>query len=119
MLVMQALKDVWNEFKIKKVYNTDREDAIKNFYVPLLRNTKNYWRESGYFSSGSFAIAAIGFLEFMENGGKMQLIVVLQTFQLSTTYLMTEARLCGSHSGVCATESPTVTSQATMWKALL
>lgn len=81
MLVMQALKDVWNEFKIKKVYNTDREDAIKNFYVPLLRNTKNYWRESGYFSSGSFAIAAIGFLEFMENGGKMQLIVGKMSLQ--------------------------------------
>lgn len=64
------LKDVDIKFK----YDSDKDDLVNEFYVPVLSNSVEYYRMSGYFSSSSLAIAARGIAKFILNGGKMKLL---------------------------------------------
>ena len=59
---------------LKPTYNSLKEDIVKNFYVPVLKEARRYDRISGYFDSSSLAIAAKGMGDFILNGGKMRLI---------------------------------------------
>jgi superfamily II DNA or RNA helicase len=62
------------EFDPKLSWNSLRDDCIKDFYKPALKNCKLYQRLSGYFSSSVFAHIAIEILEFIETGGRMELV---------------------------------------------
>lgn len=64
------LKDVDIKFK----YDSDKDDLVNEFYIPVLSNSVEYYRMSGYFSSSSLAIAARGIADFILNGGKMKLL---------------------------------------------
>ena len=56
-------------------YNSEEsENILKDFYIPVLSNSKEYWRLTGYFSSGSIRVAAIGIRRLIQNGGTMKLI---------------------------------------------
>jgi len=55
-------------------YNSDNKSLIKSFYIPVLSESNLYKRSGAYFSSNSLAIAALGFANFIQNGGKIQLI---------------------------------------------
>jgi len=56
-------------------YNSeDNENILKDFYIPVLSNSKEYWRLTGYFTSGSIRVAAMGIRRLIQNGGTMKLV---------------------------------------------
>ena len=70
------------DFDPKLTWNSLTDDCINDFYIPALKNCKLYQRLSGYFSSSVFAHVAREILEFIEAGGKIELIA---SPQLSTS----------------------------------
>lgn len=63
--------------EIERSYYTERDPykLINNFYIPTLKETKNYYRVAGYFSSTALSIAAEGIAGLIENEGKMRLLI--------------------------------------------
>ena len=61
---------------IDGTYDTglDDLDIIKNFYSPILENSKRYDRVAGYFSSRVLASAARGIAGLVRNNGRMRLL---------------------------------------------
>ena len=70
MVVNLSFKDL--DIKIK--YDSDKDDILNEFYIPVLSNSVKYLRLSGFFSSTSLAVSARGLEDFIKNDGKMQLI---------------------------------------------
>jgi len=70
------------EFDPKLTWNSITDDCINDFYKPSLKNCKLYQRSSGYFSSSVFAHVAREILDFIETGGRIELIA---SPQLSTS----------------------------------
>lgn len=64
----------FRDLAIKKSYDSDFDNILEDFYVPLLSRSILYRRLSGFFSSTSLAIAAKGISKLISNGGKYQLI---------------------------------------------
>jgi len=56
-------------------YDSKINNIATEFFIPSLKNSTMYRRIGGLFSSTSFAIAARGIKELIENEGKMQLII--------------------------------------------
>ena len=59
---------------LRPAYFSYNDNILEDFYIPCLSNSKFYNRISGYFSSNALAVAAVGFGNFIKNGGKMKLI---------------------------------------------
>ncbi len=59
---------------LKGLYDSDEDDLLADFYIPVLSESISYKRIAGFFSSNTLAIAAKGISRFIENGGKIQLI---------------------------------------------
>jgi len=59
---------------LKIKYDSDSDDVLEEFYVPVLENSIFYKRIAGFFSSTSLSIAARGIFGLIKNGGKMQLL---------------------------------------------
>lgn len=59
---------------IKESYDSGYDDILYDFYIPVLSESNQYDRISGFFSSGSLALAARGMQKFLENGGTMRLV---------------------------------------------
>ena len=70
------------EFDPKLTWNSITDDCINDFYKPGLKDCKLYQRSSGYFSSSVFAHVAREILDFIETGGRIELIA---SPQLSTS----------------------------------
>lgn len=64
----------FRDLSIKKSYHSTFDDTIHDFYLPVLTESIEYKRLSGFFSSTSLAIAAIGIFHLIRNGGDMHLI---------------------------------------------
>lgn len=62
------------EIDIKFKYDSDQDNIVEDFYIPVLSNSVEYYRMSGYFSSSSLAISARGIADFILNGGQMKLL---------------------------------------------
>lgn len=62
------------EISLKKAYDSDTDDILNEFYIPVLSQSISYKRLAGFFSSSSFAVAARGISRLVLNGGKMELI---------------------------------------------
>jgi len=60
---------------LNKAYSSDSDDILYGFYIPSLKESIEYDRLAGFFSSKSLAIAARGILGLIEKGGAMRLIV--------------------------------------------
>ncbi len=60
--------------KLKVSYDSDEEDILNDFYIPVLSESIFYKRLAGFFTSSSLAIAAKGIAKFISNKGKIQLI---------------------------------------------
>jgi len=58
----------------KFVYDSDEDDILNDFYIPVLSKTIKYKRLCGTFSSTSLAIAARGISELIKNDGCMEII---------------------------------------------
>ena len=65
-----SLRDV----NIKIKYDSDEDDLLNDFYIPVLSETNEYYRLSGFFNSSSLAVSACGLENFIKNNGKMKLI---------------------------------------------
>ena len=65
-----SLKDI----SIKIKYDSDEDDLLNDFYIPVLSEANEYYRLSGFFNSTSLAVSACGLENFIKNKGKMKLI---------------------------------------------
>jgi len=63
----------FTDLSLKQRY-TSQDDTLNDFLVPVIANSKYYYRASGYFSSSILAAAARGLVYFIRNGEKMYLI---------------------------------------------
>ncbi len=59
---------------LKTNYDSEENDVLTEFYVPVLSIANRYDRLAGFFSSSALAIAAKGIASFIDNNGKMRLI---------------------------------------------
>ena len=66
-----SLQDV----EIKKVYKNLSNNIIKEFYLPVLKETVLYKRAVGFFNSSALYEIATGLQHLILNNGKIQLIV--------------------------------------------
>ena len=62
------------EVNIKIKYDSDEDDLLNDFYVPVLSQANEYFRLSGFFNSSSLAVSACGLENFIKNNGKMKLV---------------------------------------------
>jgi len=62
------------DLTLKKSYDSDSDDVLRDFYVPALSCSTLYKRLTGFFSSTSLAVAAKGMSGLIRNGGHMELI---------------------------------------------
>jgi superfamily II DNA or RNA helicase len=68
-----ALRDLDIRMSYKSL--SSNGEVVKDFYLPVLRYATTYKRAVGYFNSSALTEIAVGLQHFVENGGKMQLIV--------------------------------------------
>lgn len=64
----------FKELTLKTQYDTEEDDVLTTFYIPVLKRAKKYYRLAGFFSSNALMVAAKGISEFINNDGKMRLI---------------------------------------------
>jgi len=62
------------KLKIKPYYDSGEDDILNEFYIPVLKESVEYRRLAGFFSSTSLAVAARGIRGLLENDGKMKLV---------------------------------------------
>ena len=62
----------FKELDFKYSYDSDDCDILNDFYIPTLSEAISYKRIAGFFSSNSFAVAAIGISQLIKNGGRIQ-----------------------------------------------
>jgi len=65
----------FKEIDLKRKYDSDEDDVLNEFYIPVLKKAKLYRRLAGFYSSTALAVASKGVLELIKNGGKMQMVV--------------------------------------------
>ena len=63
------------ELEIKSSYDSDDDDILNDFYIPVLANSVEYRRIAGFFTSSALAVAARGIKGLLKNDGKIKLIV--------------------------------------------
>lgn len=63
---------------LKSSYDSDEDDILRDFYIPVLANSVRYDRLAGYFTSSTLAAAARGMADFIKNNGKMRLVTNLE-----------------------------------------
>lgn len=61
--------------KLVPVYDSSVYDLVQDLIVPLLQNSISYLRGVGFFTSGWLRLAAQGLSQFVENGGKAQVVL--------------------------------------------
>lgn len=62
------------DLELKRAYDSDLDDLIEDFYVPVLSNSVMYRRLAGFFSSSSLAVAAKGMSAFVSGDGRIELV---------------------------------------------
>lgn len=65
----------YKEIELKKTYSSDDDDILNDFYIPILKESNEYCRLAGFFSSTSLAIAARGVIGLINNNGAMKMII--------------------------------------------
>lgn len=63
------------DINIKAVYNSEEDNILEDFYIPVLQNSVSYDRAVGYFDAKMLTTAARGLASFIQNDGYMRLIV--------------------------------------------
>ncbi len=70
-----GMKMTLRELPLKKAYMSDVDDVLADFFIPALEVSTQYNRLAAFFSSSSLAVAAMGILGLIRNGGSMRLVV--------------------------------------------
>jgi superfamily II DNA or RNA helicase len=63
------------DLRLRRVYRSDEDNLLSDFYIPALKQSLHYDRAVGFFSAGMIAIAAQGLSALIESGGSMRLII--------------------------------------------
>lgn len=63
------------DLELKSAYDSEEDDILNDFYIPVFSKARRYDRLAGFFSSSALAAAARGIAPFIKNGGSMRLIV--------------------------------------------
>lgn len=64
-----------SEIGFKKIWNTEDDNVLEDFYIKALSSAQMYYRATYTFSSSILADAAQGIDGLIENGGEMRLII--------------------------------------------
>lgn len=64
----------FRDLNIHDEYDSEIDDPLNDFYIPIFSNSKEYYRMAGYFNSESLAYSARGLKEFILNKSKMKLL---------------------------------------------
>ena len=64
----------FQDIEIKTEYRSRLDNVIKDFYVPVLKQSVLYKRAVGFFSSTALVELSVGICGLVKNGGKIQLI---------------------------------------------
>ena len=65
----------YSQLSLIPVYDSDECDILCDFYIPALSSSILYQRSAGFFSSGSLMLLSSGLSVFLQNQGKIQMIV--------------------------------------------
>lgn len=65
----------FRELSLQKYYKTYKNNIVKEFYIPVLKNAVLYQRSVGYFSSTALIELTKGIVGLVKNKGKIQFIV--------------------------------------------
>lgn len=65
----------YREINILRNYKTNKNDIVRDFYNPVLKNSVLYKRAVGFFSSTALIEMAKGISGLIQNGGKIKFIV--------------------------------------------
>lgn len=63
------------DLELEPVYDSANRDLIADLVVPLLRNSVDYMRGVGFFTSGWLRVASAGVSQLVENGGRARIIL--------------------------------------------
>ena len=64
----------FTDLRIKPSYDSDDDDILNEFYIPVFTSSVEYCRLAGFFSSSALAVAARGVQGLLKNDGKMKLV---------------------------------------------
>lgn len=64
----------FRDLNLNDAYDSEMDDPLNDFYIPIFSNSKEYYRMAGYFNSKSLAYSARGLKDFIINKGKMKLL---------------------------------------------
>jgi hypothetical protein len=62
------------DLSLRQSYRSSRQELLKGFYIPCMREATSYSRAVGYFTSHVLSAAAEGLGTFIERGGRMRLV---------------------------------------------
>lgn len=62
------------ELDIKQEYRNKMDNVIRNFYIPVLKQSKTYRRAVGFFSSSALLELSAGICELIKNDGYIEVI---------------------------------------------
>ena len=68
----------FEDLNLKSSYDSDEDDILGSFYIPLISRAMRYDRLAGYFSSTVLAMTAKGMARFIQNNGRMRLVTCVQ-----------------------------------------
>ena len=63
------------DLNFKKTYSSDVDDILNDFFIPAIKESKDYKRLTGFFSSSSLAVAARGLGGLIEKDGSMKMVI--------------------------------------------
>jgi hypothetical protein len=64
----------FNTLELKQEYRSFRDDVVRDFYIPILKESVSYKRAVGFFSSAALSEISNGLHYFIKNGGNIQLV---------------------------------------------
>ncbi|WP_242462915.1 DEAD/DEAH box helicase family protein [Persephonella atlantica] len=62
------------KYNLPPFMNTSDNNLVEDFYIPLLKESIEYRRGVGFFSSGWFRMVSKGVIYLVENGGRLKII---------------------------------------------
>ena len=62
------------DIQLRNYYRSDRNNLLRDFYIPCIKESVKYDRAVGYFSSWTLSAAASGLEPFIASGGEMRLV---------------------------------------------
>lgn len=64
----------FKDINLNPAYDSDEDELLKDFYIPVLKRAKRYDRLTAFFSSDVYQLAWEGLSELLENEGSLNLI---------------------------------------------